>query len=511
MGEGRDIYHEPEDQVLLRTEDVYQTTADKGVSRYSEQFLALIASFDNSGQPEGSNCRCTVGKSKRGEIFVRLFARVNPQTRVIEAAGFKAHGCLAIIGCASMVCTLIQGRTLSAALELGIGELSEAVGGVPEEKHNTLYIAVESVRALVGDYLLREGCSVAELDEVVPCNQYSVGCTMCEHCSLRDARIEKQVAEIRQQEERAERNAVAKALLQVRADSATGRLSTPQGWQEAGLVPGHMSAAELGERCLEALEAWKREHAPQQVEEPASAEEGTVPVHPAAKRSRFAPQRAVGVPSMLRHSEEPDDQAAGEGNGCEVSATASRAAAPQPAATQPAGEGVLVEEGPYAGLRIPAGTALRQIEGEWVLVKTGEASQDERELQADPSGIECLKGADGSLYFYDGGIMSSSFARWAFLGAQDSPLDALAECAREESRRYPRPLSARSLRNDPLFLSNEEVEQAWQQASASEAYADIRKTVASNGSVYFFSTTYLSPQQAAALAEWDAVGRFMNV
>ena len=506
MGEGRDIYHEPEDQVLLRTEDVYQTTADKGVSRYSEQFLALIASFSNSGQPEGSNCRCTVGKSKRGEIFVRLFARVNPQTRVIEAAGFKAHGCLAIIGCASMVCTLIQGRTLSAALELGIGELSEAVGGVPEEKHNTLYIAVESVRALVGDYLLREGCSVAELDEVVPCNQYSVGCTMCEHCSLRDARIEKQVAEIRQQEERAERNAVAKALLQVRADSATGRLSTPQGWQEAGLVPGHMGAAELGERCLETLEAWKREHAPQQVEEPASAEPQEAPVHPAAKRSRFAPQRAVGVPSMLRHSEEPDDQAAGEDRSHEDPAPAAHAAAPQPAA-----EGALVEEGPYAGLRIPAGTELRQIEGEWVLVKTSEAAQPERELQADPSGIECLKGADGSLYFYDAGIMSSSFARWAFLGAQDSPLDALAECAREESRRYPRPLSARSLGNDPLFLSNEEVEQAWQQASASEAYADTRKTVASNGSVYFFSTTYLSPQQAAALAEWDAVGRFMNV
>ena len=430
MGEGRDIYHEPEDQVLLRTEDVYQTTADKGVSRYSEQFLALIASFDNSGQPEGSNCRCTVGKSKRGEIFVRLFARVNPQTRVIEAAGFKAHGCLAIIGCASMVCTLIQGRTLSAALELGIGELSEAVGGVPEEKHNTLYIAVESVRALVGDYLLREGRSVAELDEAVPCNEYSVGCTMCEHCSLRDARIEKQLAEIRQQEERAERNAVAKALLQVRADSAAGRLSTPQSWQEAGLVPGHMSAAELGERCLEALEAWKREHAPQQVEEPASAEEGAVPMHPAAKRSRFAPQRAVGVPSMLRHSEEPDDQAAGEDRGHEDPAPAAHAAAPQPAAPQPAAEGALVEEGPYAGLRIPAGTELRQIEGEWVLVKTSEAAQPEPEMQADPSGIECLKGADGSLYFYDAGIMSSSFARWAFLGAQDSPLDALAECAR---------------------------------------------------------------------------------
>lgn len=531
MGEGRDIYHEPQDQVLLRTEDVYQTTADKGVSRYSEQFLSLIAGFDNSGQPEGSNCRCTVGKSKRGEIFVRLFARVNPQTRVIEAAGFKAHGCLAIIGCASMVCTLIQGRTLSAALELGIDELSQAVGGVPEEKHNTLYIAVESVRALVGDYLLREGRSVAELDEAVPCNQYSVGCTMCEHCSLRDARIEKQVEEIRQQEECAARNAVAKALLQVRADSADGRLSTPSAWQEAGLVPGHMGAAELGVRCLEAVEAWKREHAPQAGGEP--VEDGgaaeAAPVHPAAKRSRFAP-RPVGIPSMLRHEEEDSAQAAATAahseQGDPAPSAQQPAAAQEPldqaahseqapharAAQQPAAEGVLVEEGPYAGLRIPAGTELRHIEGEWVLVKTGdETAQPQPELEADASGIECLKGADGSLYFYDAGIMSSSFARWAFLGAQDNPLDALAECAREESRRYPRPLSARSLGNDPLFLTEEEVEQAWQQASAREDYADIRKTVASNGSVYFFSTTYLSPQQAAALAEWDAVGRYMNV
>ncbi|MGN0073054.1 MAG: iron-sulfur cluster assembly scaffold protein [Coriobacteriales bacterium] len=478
------------------------------MSRYSEKFLALIASFDNSGKPEGFNCRCTVGKSKRGEIFVRLFARVNPRTRVIEAAGFKAHGCLAIIGCASMACTLAEGRTLSQALEITVDELSEAVGGVPEEKHNTLYIAVESVRALVGDYLLREGASLAELDASVPCSPYSVACTMCEHCSLRDGRIDKQVAEIRQQEEREERNAVARTLMQVRADSAAGRLSTPQGWQEAGLVPAHMTPQELGESCAKAVAAWKAEH-PTEHEEPAEGSPTAAgePVHAAARRSRFAP-RAVGIPSFLRNDEppQPEEQEAPEQN----QPAAYEKAAGRAPQKQPAAQTVLVEEGPFAGLRIPAGTELCQVDGEWVLVETGERPQ-ERELVADPSGIECLRGSDGALYLYDTALMTDSFARWAFLAAQDNPLDTFAECIREESRTYPRPLSARCLRNDPICLSAEQVEEAWQQASEDEDYADIQRTQASDGSVYYYSTSYLSCQQASALAEWDAVGRYMNV
>ena len=37
MGEGRDIYHEPPQRVLLRTADVYQTEVDDGVAGYSEK------------------------------------------------------------------------------------------------------------------------------------------------------------------------------------------------------------------------------------------------------------------------------------------------------------------------------------------------------------------------------------------------------------------------------------------------------------------------------------------
>ena len=149
MSEGRDIYHEPKQKVLLRTADVYQTEVDDEVAGYSDKLLAIVADYHNGGRPEGMNAQAMVGKSKRGEVAFRLFGRINPETRV---------------------------------------------GGVPAGKANTLTFSVEAVRALIGDFLAREGAGLAELDAAVPCDSYSVACLMCEHCSLRDTRTDLLVA-----------------------------------------------------------------------------------------------------------------------------------------------------------------------------------------------------------------------------------------------------------------------------------------------------------------------------
>lgn len=184
----RDIYHEPPTRVLLRTADAYQTESMDEVEGYSDKLLSIVADYRNGGRPEGANAQAMVGKSKRGEVAFRLFARVNPETSVIEAAGFKTRGCLAMTGCASVTCSLIEGRTLEEALALTADEVREAVDGVPAGKANTLTFSVEAVRALVGDFLVREGADLDALDAVVPCNPYGVDCLMCEHCSLRDTR-----------------------------------------------------------------------------------------------------------------------------------------------------------------------------------------------------------------------------------------------------------------------------------------------------------------------------------
>ena len=90
-------------------------------------------------------------------------------------------------------------EAVDAALEALVADgaldrVREAVGGVPAGKANTLTFSVEAVRALIGDFLAREGAGLAELDAVVPCDSYSVACLMCEHCSLRDTRTDLLVA-----------------------------------------------------------------------------------------------------------------------------------------------------------------------------------------------------------------------------------------------------------------------------------------------------------------------------
>lgn len=98
MSEGRDIYHEPKQKVLLRTADVYQTEVDDEVAGYSDKLLGHCGRLPQRRASRGDERSAMVGKSKRGEVAFRLFGRINPETRVIEAAGFKTRGCLAMTG-----------------------------------------------------------------------------------------------------------------------------------------------------------------------------------------------------------------------------------------------------------------------------------------------------------------------------------------------------------------------------------------------------------------------------
>ena len=154
-----------------------------------------------SGKPEGFNAESMVGKSKRGEVALRLFAVVGEpedggEPRFLRA-GFKTRGCLAMTACASVICTMIEGKTFSEALAITPDDVKAAVDGVPYDKAHTTVFAVEGVRGLVGDWYYRSGITLAELNEKLPCDTSSVACLLCEHCSLRDTRLDMMVDEAR--------------------------------------------------------------------------------------------------------------------------------------------------------------------------------------------------------------------------------------------------------------------------------------------------------------------------
>lgn len=124
------------------------------------------------------------------------------------------------------------------------------------------------------------------------------------------------------------------------------------------------------------------------------------------------------------------------------------------------------------------------------------------------SDIAVLEGAK-SRYLYSRTYMTDAYANWSYLALEDDTVATLVQCAREESRIYPRPMLAASLENDPFALTEDAIANAWQTIAASDSYPDMQTCNASNGDIYFYSTDYLSPIQAEALAEWYSVERPM--
>ncbi|MBE6466943.1 iron-sulfur cluster assembly scaffold protein [Denitrobacterium detoxificans] len=187
--EVRNIYKEIEDRHVIRTADVYQTHMENGVRGYSDKLLSVVADFTNSGIPEGCNARGMAGKSKRGEVACQIFGTINPETRTIEHAGFRSRGCIAITASASMLCQMIEGKSIEEALAISDNDIVRALDGVPSDKRDTPIFAMEACHAMIGDWLIAQG-EFDELDALTPCDMGSVTCLLCEHCSLRDLRYD---------------------------------------------------------------------------------------------------------------------------------------------------------------------------------------------------------------------------------------------------------------------------------------------------------------------------------
>lgn len=340
--------------------------------------------------------------------------------------------------------------------------------------------------------------------------------------------------------ELAENNALADVFDDVRKQSADSHLVTPERWPEIGLVPEHMTAEDFEMFVYEWLEDYQAEH-----KEEIEAERAAERAKAAAVRSAT---RAVGVPPKIPNRRLEQIEADNEAKAAEAADKApeavedsaeaesaagvdasvqvdnaaesaeSAAVAATPAASEPAPgspdsaaedeQPAEDDRSPFAGLRIPEGYRLEQIEGEWVLVEDESAAPVRKEIKCNR--IKVLMGMH-SYYLYDETLMTASYARWAFLAAEDNSVVTFVECVREDSRVYPRPYAAECLKNPPFRMTDDQIEETWQAVRDSGNYPDIERTEASNGDVYYYSTQYLESGYAASLAEYDAVERPADV
>ena len=393
-------------------------------------------------------------------------------------------------------------------------------------------VVSEDVESAVGEVAANQGVAAAGNAEAA-----AAGVDEAPEGEAADEPTEEELAAAR---ELAENNALADVFDDVRKQSADSHLVTPERWPEIGLVPEHMTAEDFEMFVYEWLEDYQAEH-----KDEIEAERAAERAKAAAVRSAT---RAVGVPPKIPNRRLEQIEADNEAKAAETADKApeavedsaeaesaagvdasvqvdnaavsaeSAAVAVTPAASEPAtaspdsaaedDQPAEDDRSPFAGLRIPEGYRLEQIEGEWVLVEDENAAPVRKEIKCNR--IKVLMGMH-SYYLYDETLMTASYARWAFLAAEDNPVVTFVECVREDSRVYPRPYAAECLKNPPFRMTDEQIEETWQAVRDSGNYPDIERTEASNGDVYYYSTQYLESGYAASLAEYDAVERPADV
>ena len=113
---------------------------------YSALLLDHFQNPRNAGELPGASVTVRQENPVCGDVL-ELSAVI--REGVVVAIRFRAKGCVPAMACASAICELAQGKTVSSLVEILKDDVLEAVGGVPAASDHAAKLAVDAVRALV--------------------------------------------------------------------------------------------------------------------------------------------------------------------------------------------------------------------------------------------------------------------------------------------------------------------------------------------------------------------------
>jgi len=84
-----------------------------------------------------------------GGPYVQMWFDLDGQT--IKDAAYKTYGCPAVIGCASLSCQILKGKTVAQALLIEEKDLVVMLGGLPEGKESCPKMVVVAIQRALGE------------------------------------------------------------------------------------------------------------------------------------------------------------------------------------------------------------------------------------------------------------------------------------------------------------------------------------------------------------------------
>ena len=119
------------------------------IGLFTDEVIDHFSNPRNVGEMVDANGIGDAGDPSCGDTM-RLYIKV--EENVITGVSFKICGCVAALASASVTTVLVKGKTIDEALMITNKDISDAQGGLPEQKLHCSVLGAEAIRNAVADY-----------------------------------------------------------------------------------------------------------------------------------------------------------------------------------------------------------------------------------------------------------------------------------------------------------------------------------------------------------------------
>jgi nitrogen fixation NifU-like protein len=119
------------------------------IGLFTDEVIDHFSNPRNAGELEDANGIGNAGDPNCGDTM-KLYIKVAED--VVTDVRFKICGCVAALASASVTTVLVKGKTVNEALQITNKDISDALGGLTEQKLHCSVLGEEAIRNAIVNY-----------------------------------------------------------------------------------------------------------------------------------------------------------------------------------------------------------------------------------------------------------------------------------------------------------------------------------------------------------------------